>query len=45
MFPEIAALFLPSTADAVEIARQRSIVEAHTPRTSRLKAFWRRWCA
>ncbi len=44
MFPEIAALFLPSTADAVEIARQRSIVETHTPRTSRLKAFWRRWC-
>ena len=45
MFPEIAALFLPSTADAAETARQRSIVEAHTRRTSRLKAFWRRWCA
>ena len=45
MFPEIAALFLPSTADAAETARQRSIVEAHTPRKSRPKAFWRRWCA
>lgn len=45
MFPEIVGLFLPSTADAAETARQRSIVEAHTRRTSRLKAFWRRWCA
>lgn len=46
MFPELAALFLPSSADSVEAARQREIVASHAPpnRAGWIKRLCRRWC-
>lgn len=46
MFPEVAALFLPSSADAAEAERQRKIIANHaTPKQAGwLKRLCRRWC-
>lgn len=46
MFPEIAALFLPSSTDSAEVARQREIVASHVPpnRAGWLKRLFRMWC-